>query len=85
LADALNGFPVPFYPLCLQRAHENAALIDFDCCLLQDHILDSIRQLLGVEAIDLDTFRLQDLDPAQVRYGFEHEKRYILVEDGNLL
>jgi hypothetical protein len=71
LADALNGFPVPFYPLCLQRAHENAALIDFDYYLLQDHILDSIRQLLGEEAIDLDAFRLQDLDPAQERYGFE--------------
>lgn len=71
LADALNGFPVPFYPLCLQRAHENAALIDFDYCLLQDHILDSIRELLGEEAIDLDTFRLQDLDPAQERYGSE--------------
>lgn len=33
LADAVVGFPVPCYPLCLQRAHENAALVDFPLCL----------------------------------------------------
>jgi len=71
LADAANGFPVPFYPLCLQRAHENAALVNFDYSLLQDNILDSIRHILGDESVDLDVFRLQDMDPAQERYAFE--------------
>lgn len=71
LADATNGFPVPFYPLCLQRAHENAALVHFDYHLIQDNILDSIRHILGEEAIDLDVFCLQDMDPAQERYAFE--------------
>ncbi|MEZ4641592.1 MAG: DNA double-strand break repair nuclease NurA [Chloroflexota bacterium] len=71
LADATNGFPIPFYPLCLQRAHENAALVHFDYHLLQDNILNSIRHILGEEAIDLDIFRLQDMDPAQERYAFE--------------
>src|SRR5438067_13077009 len=36
LADALDGFPVPFYPRCLQRAHENAALVDCHFAVIQD-------------------------------------------------
>jgi hypothetical protein len=68
LADAINGFPVPFYPLCLQKAHENAALVDFDFDILQDQIYDSIRDVLGDEASVLDAFRLQDSDPARARY-----------------
>jgi hypothetical protein len=69
LADAINGFPVPFYPLCLQRAHEYAALVDFDFDILQDQIVEGIRTLLGPEAAVLDGFRLQVADPAQSRYG----------------
>jgi hypothetical protein len=68
LADAINGFPVPMYPLCLQKAHENAAMVDFDFYILQDHIFEGIRAVLGEEAPSLDIFRLQDLDPAQARY-----------------
>lgn len=68
LADAIDGFPVPFYPRCLQRAHENAALIDFDSDILQDAVLDSIRTVLDADAPMLDVFRLQEADPAQARY-----------------
>lgn len=68
LADAVNGFPVPLYPQCLQRAHENAALVDFDFDILQDRIYDAIRGVLGDEAPALDVFQLQDADPAQRRY-----------------
>ena len=68
LADALNGFPVPHYPLCLQRAHEHAALVDFDFTILQDQIFEGIRHVLGGEAPLLDAFRLQDPDPARQRY-----------------
>lgn len=68
LADALNGFPIPHYPLCLQKAHANAALVDFDFDVLQNHIFDSIRTILGEEAPVLDAFRLQELDPARRRY-----------------
>jgi len=69
LADAQNGFPIPFYPLCLQKAHDNAALVDFDFDILQDQIFDSIRAALGHEAAILDRSRIQDEDPARARYG----------------
>lgn len=68
LADAENGFPVPFYPLCLQKAHENAALVDFDFDVLQDEIFDGIRKLLGKDSDVLDAARFQDTDPSQRRY-----------------
>jgi len=69
LADAIEGFPVPFYPRCLQRAHENASLVDFDLDILQDEIFDGIRLALGADAPVLDAFRLQDADPAHARYS----------------
>jgi len=68
LADAINGFPVPCYPQCLQRAHENAALVDFDFDILQDVIYEGVRNSLGAQATTLDAFQLQDSDPSQVRY-----------------
>jgi hypothetical protein len=69
LADAINGFPVPHYPRCLQKAHENAALVDFDFDILQDYIYEGIRRSLGAQSQTLDAFQLQDADPAQKRYG----------------
>jgi hypothetical protein len=68
LADAIDGFPVPLYPQSLQKAHENAALVDFDFDILQDQIFEGIRKSLGDEASVLDVFRLQDSDPSQKRY-----------------
>jgi len=69
LADAIEGFPIPFYPQCLQRAHENAALVDFDFDILQDEIFAGIRDILGKDAHELDIFRLRDRNPAQKRYS----------------
>jgi hypothetical protein len=69
LSDAIDGFPIPLYPRCLQKAHENAALVDFDFDILQDEIFAGVRDVLGTEAPALDTFRLMDADPAQRRYG----------------
>ena len=68
-ADTVNGFPVPHYPRCLQKAHENAALVDFDFDILQDYIYEGIRSSLKDDASTLDAFQLQDSDPAQRRYG----------------
>jgi hypothetical protein len=67
LADSINGFPIPFYPACLQKAHENAALVDFDFDILQDQIYDAIRTVVS-DPTALDTFRIQDVDPADRRY-----------------
>jgi hypothetical protein len=69
LADATDGFPVPLYPRCLQKAHENAALVDFDLDVLQDEIFAGVRAALGDQAPVVDAFRLQDSDPAQARYS----------------
>ncbi len=69
LADAINGFPVPHYPRCLQKAHENAALVDFDFDILQDYIYEGVRNTLGAQGRTLDVFQLQDADPAQRRYS----------------
>lgn len=68
LADTTNGFPVPHYPRCLQQAHENAALVDFDFDVLQDYIYEGLRTILKEKAPILDVFQLQDTDPAQRRY-----------------
>jgi len=69
LADAMGGFPVPFYPQCLQKAHENAALVDFDFDILQDEIFSGIRLVLDQQGHELDVFRLRDQDPAARRYS----------------
>jgi len=46
LNDAIEGFPVPFYPLCLQKAHEHAQIVDFDLEIFQDQIFKSVMDLL---------------------------------------
>ena len=68
LADAVNGFPVPFYPQCLQKAHENAALVDLDFDFLQDQIFDCLRDTLKNEAPILDEYHLQKTDVSDARY-----------------
>lgn len=69
LADAIDGFPVPFYPRCLQRAHENAALVDFDMTILQDQVTKSVRSILGDKGTCIDEMALQPSDPASARYS----------------
>jgi hypothetical protein len=64
LADALNGFPVPFYPMSLQRAHENAAIEGFDVEILQNHVSDAVRRNLGADGPLVDELELAESEAA---------------------
>jgi hypothetical protein len=44
--DAIEGFPVPFYPMCLQKAHNHAQIVDFDQDILSDHVIEAVRDIL---------------------------------------
>jgi hypothetical protein len=68
LNDAINGFPVILYPRSLQKAHESAALVNFDMDVLQDQIFNTVRESLGSDMSALDEFQLEDSDPAGARY-----------------
>lgn len=59
LGDAQVGFPRPFYPLCLQRAHEQARLSGLDSVILQDVVLEILRErVLPDRPGALEAFRL---------------------------
>lgn len=69
LADAEEGFPIVHYPLCLQRAHESAQLVDFDVDILQDQMSHALRHQLGEKKWVVDALALQVSDPGDVRYA----------------
>ena len=69
LNDAIYGFPIPWYPMSLQKAHENSALVDFDMTVIQDEIMNSIREALGDRSERFDHFLITDSDVTQRRYG----------------
>jgi hypothetical protein len=68
LSDAIPGFPVPFYPMCLQQADHHAQIVDFDLDILQDTLIDAVR--LQIESDRQATFDalLLATDVAQRRY-----------------
>jgi hypothetical protein len=66
LADAIDGFPVPFYPRCLQKAHEHAQVVDFDLTILQDVVFSAVRGLVPDGTV-LDEFQL-NVDASAKRY-----------------
>ncbi|EDN69769.1 conserved hypothetical protein [Beggiatoa sp. PS] len=68
LNDANEGFPVPFYPQCLQKAHEHAALVDFDMDILQEEIHKALREELNEKKWEIDKLALQEMDPSRRRY-----------------
>lgn len=58
LADADAGFPAPFFPRSLQKAHEHAAIEGLDLDVLQDRVSDAIRNLLAVDGPLIDEFEI---------------------------
>ena len=68
LNDAEMGFPVPFYPLSLQRAHDNAALAGFDIEIIQSEMLKSIEKVLGSDSDKVYSFFLRNKNVAAARY-----------------
>jgi hypothetical protein len=61
LADARNGFPIPFYPKCLQQADHFAQVTEFDRDILDDLFTEAVKKVVGeqgrteVEALRLTT------------------------------
>ncbi len=69
LVDSEEGFPIPHYPMCLQQAHEKAALVGLDYDIFQDEVIASVRESIGDRNRPiLDELSLQPVDPSAARY-----------------
>jgi hypothetical protein len=70
VGDAEMGFPVPFYPYCLQQADAYAQVVDFDLAILQDTLVEAVRdQIVVGRRHAFDALRLETEDPAARRYS----------------
>ena len=49
LADASAGFPIPFYPLSLQQADSHSRVADLDLDIIEDNLVDAIRDAVGTD------------------------------------
>ena len=68
LADSINGFPVPHYPLCLQRAHEHAQIVGFDMDILQDEVIKAMKDLLPNDKREIIDHQVFNSDQSLKRY-----------------
>ena len=68
LADSMNGFPVPYYPLCLQKAHEHAQVVGFDMDILQDEVIRAMKEILPDEKKGIIDYQVFNYDQSQKRY-----------------
>lgn len=69
LADAVDGFPVPFYPKCLQQADHHAQVVDLDLDIMQDTLVEAVRDQIDTSRqSEFDALRLAT-DVSSRRYG----------------
>lgn len=69
LNDAVLGFPVPLYPQSLQQADAFAQVVDLDLAVLQDELVEAVRDQIAPERQHaFDAHRLVTTDPAARRY-----------------
>jgi hypothetical protein len=69
LADAIPGFPVPFYPMCLQQADHHAQIVDFDLDILQDTLVGAVREQIEPDRQPAFDALLLATDVTGRRYG----------------
>jgi hypothetical protein len=68
LTDAVAGFPVPFYPNCLQQADRYSRVADLDLDVVEDTLVEAVRRQVGSKlAPIIDQLRLAT-DVAARRY-----------------
>jgi len=68
-ADAAAGFPVPFYPFSLQQADAHSRVADLDVEIIEDSLVDAVRDLVGRDKAHIvDALRLTT-DVAARRYA----------------
>ncbi|GAB3482272.1 hypothetical protein [Nocardiopsis coralliicola] len=66
--DAVHGFPIPLYPNSLQQADAFSRVADFDLDIIEDQLVDAVRDQVGAEkAPVVDALRLAS-DVAARRY-----------------
>jgi hypothetical protein len=68
LSDSTHGFPVPHYPLCLQRAHSHAEIVGFDLDILQDEVIEGIKDLIPKSKREIIDHQIFNIDLSQKRY-----------------
>jgi hypothetical protein len=60
LADAKDGFPIPFYPKCLQKADEYAQVVGLDLDILQEEVYRAAQGTLDEQQKDaFEGFKLR--------------------------
>jgi len=68
--DSEAGFPIPYYPRCVQKAHSYSALVGIDVEILQHEIISCLVGQMPTkeDVIHFEEFVLSPKDPGGARY-----------------